>query len=314
MTNQIWDADNWKNQFQSASKTRDYTLLHDLRKAVFSDTLQWVTQSSYTSTNGNTVRFGNDAALQAGSILYSDEIKQRTWPQAKQPLVVEVIEGDTLQVAKLLVDQGENPAILNMANRQNPGGGVISGAGAQEEYLFRCSNYFRSLYQFARYATNYGLTHSMMQYPLDRNHGGVYSPGVTIFRGSEQSGYPLLDTPWKAAFIGVPAISNPDLTQDQEGKQWLSDSMAEGTKYKIRTIFRIALLHHHQSLVLGAFGCGAFNNPPHHMAQLFHQVLKEPEFAPCFEHIVFAILENHNSFKATNPEGNLKPFRDEFPC
>ena len=30
---------------------------------------------------------------------------------------------------------------------------------------------------------------------------------------------------------------------------------------KIRTVFRIGLMYGHDSLVLGAFGCGAFRNP-----------------------------------------------------
>ena len=45
----------------------------------------------------------------------------------------------------------------------------------------------------------------------------------------------------------------------------------------MRTIFRIGLLHHHDSLVLGAFGCGAFRNPPAHIARLFHEVMEEEE-------------------------------------
>jgi hypothetical protein len=28
--------------------------------------------------------------------------------------------------------------------------------------------------------------------------------------------------------------------------------------------------------------------------------------------VIFAILEDHNSFKDHNPEGNLKPFSDVF--
>ena len=34
----------------------------------------------------------------------------------------------------------------------------------------------------------------------------------------------------------------------------------------------------HDSLVLGALGCGAFCTPPAQMARLFHEVLSEAEF------------------------------------
>ena len=67
-----------------------------------------------------------------------------------------------------------------MASRQNPGGGVINGAGAQEETIFRRTNLFKSLYQFAPYAAQYGVKKCKYQYPMDRNFGGIYSPGITI--------------------------------------------------------------------------------------------------------------------------------------
>ncbi len=57
-------------------------------------------------------------------------------------------------------------------------------------------------------------------------------------------------------------------------------------------------------IVLSAFGCGAFRNPPDHIARLFKSVCDE--FTGCFRVIAFAILEDHNS--ARNAEGNVLPF------
>ena len=89
-------------------------------------------------------------------------------------------------------------------------------------------------------------------------------------------------------------------------------SLIEPVKNKIRTIFRLGLKHGHDSLVLGALGCGAFCNPPEHIARLFHEVMKEPEFANKFKLIDFAILEDHNSHRRHNSEGNYLPFKREF--
>ena len=41
---------------------------------------------------------------------------------------------------------------------------------------------------------------------------------------------------------------------------------------KINAILCIAEMHNHRVLVLSAFGCGAFRNPPYHIACLFRQV------------------------------------------
>ena len=64
--------------------------------------------------------------------------------------------------------------------------------------------------------------------------------------------------------------------------------------------------------MLSAFGCGAFRNPPKHMAILFKEVFNENEFRNQFKLVVFALLDDHNSWKEHNPEGNILPFHKEF--
>ncbi len=88
--------------------------------------------------------------------------------------------------------------------------------------------------------------------------------------------------------------------------------MIEPAKEKIRTILRIAGKYNHDSLVLSAFGCGAFANPPNHVAELFKEVFSEDEFFGFFRNIVFAIFEDHNSEKEHNPMGNVLPFLEVF--
>jgi uncharacterized protein (TIGR02452 family) len=67
----------------------------------------------------------------------------------------------------------------------------------------------------------------------------------------------------------------------------------------------------HKSIVLSALGAGAFANPPKHIAELFREVI-EREYPNCFEEIVFAIIDDHNTRQPHNPEGNFKPFAVEF--
>jgi uncharacterized protein (TIGR02452 family) len=56
-----------------------------------------------------------------------------------------VINDDCAIVYKNLVSKVYRPVILNMVNANNPGGGYRRGDGAQEETLFRRSNYYQSL-------------------------------------------------------------------------------------------------------------------------------------------------------------------------
>lgn len=288
----------------------NYGKVKTLRVKEFQNTIKLVNDGFYYTEDGCKVVINKTEQMTADSRFYSSEFSvQDVEPQVEQT-IVGVVNADCLDEGLRLLNMGYNPAILNMASRQNPGGGVISGAGAQEETIFRRSNIFRSLYQFASYAGQYGLPKSDFQYPLDRNFGGVYSPCVTVFRYNEKSGYKLLSNPYEIAFISVAGMNRPELNRDG----MIVDSLVEPIKHKIRTIFRIGLKHGHDALVLGALGCGAFRNPPRHIARLFHEVMDEIEFKNKFKHIVFAILEDHNSHKAHNTEGNFLPFKEEFQC
>lgn len=272
----------------------------------FHNTVQIANSGFYLTEEGKIVKFpvhnGNKSAF------YENEFNVNNIPSLNKETIIEVSEKDCLKEAVRLKREGYNPAVLNMANRRNPGGGVLHGSRAQEESIFRRTDLFKSLYQYSPYAGIFGVRKDEKQYPLDRNFGGIYSPYVIYFRDSERNGCRLLNTPEYISVITVAAMNRPELTSSME----ICSNLVEGVKNKMRTIFRIALRHRHDSLVLGAWGCGAFRNPPKHIASLFHEVLNETEFKNKFRKIVFAIIEDHNSRKAHNPEGNLKPFEDEF--
>jgi ribA/ribD-fused uncharacterized protein len=187
----------------------------------------------------------------------------------------------------------------------------LNGAGAQEENLFRRSNYFQSLEdpdQLDKERSWY--------YPLPE-FSGVYSPEVFVFRESEQKGYGLLPKPVTMAFIAVAAYASPKLEENRKrpaylGNLVLAENFIEKTKRKMRIILYLALEHFHDSVVLSAMGCGAYKNPPGHIAQLFREVINEPKFRNKFKHISFAIFNDHNANKAHNPLGNVYPFAEVF--
>jgi len=185
-----------------------------------------------------------------------------------------------------------------VANAHSPGGGYLSGAGAQEESLFRRTNY----HQFVD--PKYCDVPDQVMYPLPE-YGAIYSNNVLLLRTNEKSGYGLLPEPVPLSFIAVAAYNNPPC-QDER----LTPEFASKTQEKMRAMFRIALNHQHNCLILGAFGCGAFRNPTRHIAQLFKEVVAQ--FWNQIQIISFAILEDHNTFQKHNPTGNIAPFAEAF--
>merc|ERR1711933_479903 len=124
-------------------------------------------------------------------------------------------------------------AVLNMANQYTPGGGWKTGAGAQEENLHRRTNLCDHLSNFRNI-----LPRPMVMYPLPE-FGGVFSPNVCVFRGSEQAGYPFLREPRLLSILTAAAYCNPACSQGR-----LMRRAAEGTRKKIVMMLRAAKCHH----------------------------------------------------------------------
>merc|ERR1712070_373511 len=68
---------------------------------------------------------------------------------------------------------------------------------------------------------------------------------------------------------------------------------------------------------LGAWGCGAFGNPPDLVARLFREQLSSPEFRGAFSEVVFAIVDpTHQGRRGgrgwKGGGGNFEPFWAEI--
>jgi len=297
----------WIEKFRQASG--EMSRLRNLRAEIFRQTVEIVKDGGYI-LKGRTIAVDN-IDITKKSVFFDTQFSLAPNSAQTAETRFSVIEADCLETAEMLLKAGFNPCVLNMASRRNPGGGVMNGAGAQEENIFRRSNMLASLYQYADYAAQYGIAKNAKQYPLDGNFGGIYSPGVTVFRSSERTGYRLLNSPYQVAIVSVAAMNRPDLVQIG-GRCCIADHHIEPTKEKIRTILRIAGKYGHNALVLSAFGCGAFCNPPGHIALLFREIFSESEFKSRFTLAVFAIIDDHNTRKAHNPQGNVMPFQEIF--
>ena len=308
----MWNAPEWSKAFSAGSAAKDRDSLRALRRDVWASTVEIARAGAYEVAGSRVDLAARDAEESRRRTAFYGETESLVVDPARRGqhrTDVSVHNADFLEIARAIATTGSPPAVLNMASRQNPGGGVHHGAGAQEENLFRRSNAFCSLYQFVDYGqADYGVPrNAAASYPIPRESGGIFSPGVTVFRSAESTGYALLAHPYHVNVVTVPAINEPDLVE-RDGQLWLSEEMAQATLLKIRGIFRIAARNRQTDLVLSAFGCGAFRNPPHHVAELFREVLAEPEFAGVFRRIAFAIIDDHNAFHRASPEGNYVPF------
>ena len=279
-----------------------------LNSAIFNDTTMIIKAGAYTSPTGKQIVLQMDKML-ADAACYHDELPIQETPTVAGGSRIIVEKNDCLMAAQRLVQEGYNPALLNFASAGHPGGGVETGARAQEETICRRSTLTRSIYTFdASFASKYGYNHSPgNNYPLGNlDFSAIYSPAVTVFKeGLECT---LMENPYQVAVIICAALNlNGRYALKLTPDGHLPQRAKEITANKVRTIFRIALMHGHDSLVLGAFGCGAFKNPPAEIAKLFHEVMEEPEFKNKYRLITFSIIDDHNSNNR-----NLRAFEEEF--
>ena len=89
---------------------------------------------------------------------------------------------------------------------------------------------------------------------------------------------------------------------DLRGVTSLPANYFDGMKEKIRTQLRVALDNGHDTLLLSAYGCGAFFNDPKIVSHLYKDVFNEAEFKGAFKTVVFSIFgggNNHKIFEQT---------------
>jgi uncharacterized protein (TIGR02452 family) len=165
-----------------------------------------------------------------------------------------------------MVKHGFNVMGLNMACHSQPGGGVMEGAFAQEENCFRRSNYFLSL--------------KPELYPIPET-GCIYTPIITVIKDKN---YHLMDAPFTVSMLACAAIRYPQVTQQGSYASQRDRSLM---KHKIEQIFQVGYQHNKDTLILGAFGAGAFGNPPIDVANIFNEVLHT--YRQCFKYIIFAV-------------------------
>jgi uncharacterized protein (TIGR02452 family) len=189
---------------------------------------------------------------------------------------------DTISTAIDMCSRGYYPLVLNMANWDNPGGNVKNGSRGQEECIYRC--------------TNYHHCNNMKFYPLQVGKF-IVTDNVNIVRNGKNYSWLPRNEIKEVSFITIPAVFKPSLNNKDDYVN--INSIRSG----IDLIFRYAIYHEYDSLLLGAWGCGGtYGNSPNIVANLFHEAIEK--YNGALEEITFAIVDfsgtiNFETFRNT---------------
>ncbi|MHA1368470.1 MAG: TIGR02452 family protein [Promethearchaeota archaeon] len=175
---------------------------------------------------------------------------------------------------------------LNFASAKHPGGGFIKGSNSQEESLARASGLHACLSRIKEmYEANRQFKSNLYTDHL------VYSPGVPVFRDDNDM---LLDEPWFFSIISAPAV-NAGAVRKYE--PWNVSKIDNVMLNRIEKVLSVAVIHSHDTLVLGAWGCGVFRNDARSVASWFHEHLVKGKFANWFKEVIFAVLDRSRNKK-----------------
>ena len=261
-------------------------------------TLAILNAGSYSLPDGSSVSIQSELqSACANTILYLPSDYEFLFKKvAAQPVehstAIQISNRTTLEAAHSLLTEYPTVASLNFASAKNPGGGFLSGSQAQEESLARASGLYSTLQTQPDFYT-FHRQQSTSVYS-DRL---IYSPHVPVFRDDEGN---LLAELWKSSFITAAAV-NAGAVRKNEPTQ--AGNIISIMQRRAKMVLAVAALHGYEVLVLGAWGCGVFQNDPISIAKIFVTALSDPLFAGRFAHVEFAVYDSspntptYNAFK-----------------
>lgn len=211
---------------------------------------------------------------------------------ARRTAVEVTAESSTVAARRLAVEHRDHPgtvsvAVLNFASARNPGGGYVRGAKAQEEALCRASALYETLLEAPEYYEIHRA--EVSTFYTDRV---IHSPGVPVFRDDRGN---LLDTPFRAGFLTSPAPNAGTIRRQEPDRV---PEIPAALARRAELVLEVAALHGYRALVLGAWGCGVFQNDPAQVAEAFRGLLAV-RFAGVFERVVFGVLDRKPETRET---------------
>ena len=213
----------------------------------------------------------------------------------------------SLEAAEVYAKRGKKVCVLNFASATNPGGGVVNGSSAQEECICRCTTLYPCLNTDTMWNAFY-KPHRKAANPL-YNNDCIYTPDVCVFKSDTNFPEILPKDEWWNVNILTCAAPNlrerlSNAMNPRAGDVAVKITSAELEKLltkRIQRIFKIAIANGNEVLILGAFGCGAFRNPPEIVAKVFDSVMQD--YLCYFDTIEYAVFHTERevaNFEAFN--------------
>ena len=227
--------------------------------------------------------------------------------KAKKARIV-VSSKRSLEAAEEYAKQGKKVCVLNFASATNPGGGVVNGSSAQEECICRCTTLYPCLNNNDLW-TSFYVPHRKSANPI-YNNDCIYTPNVCVFKSDVNFPEPLPRGDWWKVNILTCAVPNlrerpSNIMNPHAGYKPAKVTPAELETLlisRIKRIFEVVVANENEVLILGAFGCGAFRNPPEIVAKVFYNVMQD--FLGYFDTIEYAIY--HTEREVANYEAFQK--------
>ncbi|SEP67169.1 TIGR02452 family protein [Streptomyces sp. yr375] len=247
-------------------------------------TQEIVAAGGYRASDGREVSLAAAIeAARAGTRMVGPEPVVGPAPQTVPPAaraVVEVTGESSLEAARRLA--GVDPvAVLNFSSARNPGGGYLNGAQAQEEALCRAS----ALYTCLLTAREFYDHHRAHRDPFYTDRV-IHSPAVPVFRDDRGR---LLDEPYTVGFLTAAA---PNAGVVRRTAPQRAAELPRALAGRAERVLETAAAYGYRHLVLGAWGCGVFQNDPAQVAGAFRALLGPGgRFERTFEHVVFGVLD-----------------------
>ena len=309
-----WNSSEWLKSFEEGKARKNPKKEW---ATVFDSTVQIVTKGEYVTENGKNVRLKKRRNKNVVyECVFFDSEMEHIVSSEKYNISVTDVTGDCLTFAKeqYKKDSTDDLCIITLVNEKAPGKHVADGYNSPTDYILRCSDYYRFLFQYysPSFSEKYDIqSHPTNHYPLNPQYGGVFSHGVTVFRKDESQGYALCSKPWRTNIVAIPTpIDKLRIRRFPEGSSvWIDgkritynaneekEKSTNTLKESIRTALRISYTNNQRRLI--------FVPRRRHIQNLVLRVLGEPEFSDAFREIYFV-------YKVKEPSINKRAARESL--